>query len=155
MGLLNTATTPGLIVLHGPSPLLGGFECFHSYLIHSLIREAFLDRKLSTDIEKQVFEDALKSEWGVLGLVSEPSLGFLYNKARHRPLLEAALTFWDAFEAEGERYSDGRDWGIDFWSAQVGLKYVLSNLGVANSTLQSFQPKNGLLQLVERIPHKE
>ena len=151
-GFLNTATTPGLMVLHGPSPLLGGIECFHCYLFHSLVRSAFLDQKLTKEIEERVFEESLGSAWGVLGLVSEPSLGFLYSKARHRPLLHAALKVWDEFEAEGERFSDGRDWGIDFWSAQANLQYVLIHSGIPDSVIRSFRPKNGLMQLVAQLP---
>jgi hypothetical protein len=151
-GFLDTRTTPGLIIVHGPSPLLNDAPHFHSYLLHSMVRDAYLERKIDKEMESLAFEASLGSAWATLGLMCEPSLGFLYPSSRHRPFLKAVLQFWEVYAAEGARFSDGRDWGIDLWSAQSNLQYVLVNLGVPESVLRSFRPPQHPKQLLAYIP---
>jgi hypothetical protein len=148
---LDTATTPGLLILHGPSPLVGGQLHFHCYVLHSLIREAFLDKRLPSDVEERVFQISLQHTWAFLGLLSEPNLGFLYPEARHKSFLAAALRYWKMLEAEGQRYSDGRDWGMDVWFAQSNLSYVLVHLGVPSKQVQTFDPRDGLDSLLRHV----
>ena len=138
--VMDSSKVAGLFVLHGPSPLLQGQPNFQCFVPHSVIRDAYLDKKLDSDTERRVFEDSLQTPWGVLGLLSEHAQGFLYNKERHLPFLNAVLSFWELFRAQGARYTDGRDSGIDIWSAQATLTYVLVNLGVPAAVVKEFNP---------------
>jgi len=147
-GFLDTHATDGLIILHGPSPLLKESAQFHVYLLHSLVRAAFLEKKMSKQLETAIFEASLRSPWAILGLLAEPSLGFLYPPERHRPFLRAVLDYWDIYRAEGPRFSDGRDWGIDLWSAQGNLQYVLINLGAPQAAVAAFNPSGDLRNLI-------
>src|SRR6266853_5470256 len=74
--LLDTATVPGLLVIHGPSPLIGGQEHFQCFVPHLLIRRALFDNRLTLEITEHVFEASLESPWGLLGLLSQPNQGW-------------------------------------------------------------------------------
>src|SRR4051812_12754729 len=64
----DTQAQSGLLVLHGPSPLLKGQLHFHCYVLHNLLREQFLERRVPSEVEDRVFRSSLESHWGVLGL---------------------------------------------------------------------------------------
>jgi len=149
--LLDTATVPGLLVIHGPSPLIGGQEHFQCFVPHLLIRRALFDNRLTLEITEHVFEASLESPWGLLGLLSQPNQGWLYPRARLRPTLKAALKFWDVFAAEGARYSTGLPWGTDLWSANSNLAIVLAELGVPQEVLQKPLPPENLSSLLSYI----
>lgn len=150
----ETRDMPGLLILHGPSPLLGAQPHFHCYLLHSLIREAFLDRKLTAEAEQLVFDDSLCECWSVLGLLSESSTGFFYPEARHLPFLKATLRHWNDFLSEGERYTDGRNWGMTLWSAQTTLSYILVHLGAPPATVTQFYSSGDLTSVLKYV-HQE
>ena len=89
----DTDKEPGLIVLNGPSPLLGGIPHFHCYLPLTMISEAISQKRLLPDIEGEIFEASLQTAWGVLGFLSPANLMWVYPQERHRPLLQASLNF--------------------------------------------------------------
>ncbi|MDQ2805546.1 MAG: hypothetical protein M3Z04_01295, partial [Chloroflexota bacterium] len=62
--LLDTDTTPGWLVLDGPSPALGGQLHFHVYWPMRAIRESFFDSKLPRELESVIFAAALENTWG-------------------------------------------------------------------------------------------
>jgi hypothetical protein len=149
--MADTAVMPSLLVLDGPSPLLGGTPHFHCYLMHKIVRQAFLDERIVPAIEEAVFADSLQTPWGTLGLLSNANMMWLYPSQRHRPLLDAALRFWDELYAEGGRYSNGSTSGQDLWSLNTNLKFVLANLGIETSTLNAPLPTGGLRALVANL----
>ena len=147
----DTASVPGLLVLDGPSPLVGGEPNFHCYLLHKILRSALLDEKLAPAVEEQVFITSLQTSWGTLGLLSEANTMWLRSPLRHRPLLKAMLRFWDELYAEGDRYSNGSTCGQDLWSLNTNLKFVLATLGVETSILTAPAPPGELHFLVAKL----
>jgi hypothetical protein len=145
--VVDTANVPGLLVTAGPSPLLKGQTHFHCYVAHFLIRQAMFQQRLTPEVTDRVFEDSLRSLWGVLGLIGEPNQGWLYPPARHLPLVQATIRFWEVLDGEGERYSTGLEWGQRLWQVQRGLSYALAQLGVPQGELQVPLPSGGLAAL--------
>jgi len=141
---IDTATQSGLIVLHGPSPLLGGDPHFHCYLPLSLVLKAGSEGCFSSDIEDQVFETSLQTAWGLLGLLSQTNVMWVYPTNRHQPFLQACCKFWDTLELEGNRYSNGSNIGQSLWAEHTTLKYVLANRGVSQDILNAPLPAGGI-----------
>lgn len=148
---IDTKTNSGLIVLHGPSPLLGGSPHFHCYLPLSYIFNVSSDRKLPPEIEEELFAASLQTAWGLLGLLSQTNVMWLYPQERHQPFLSACLQFWDIMAQEGNRYSNGSNTGQSLWTVNTNLKYVLANGGVSTEILNAPLPDGGLMALTTLV----
>src|SRR5437763_16109790 len=70
-GITDTQRVPGLLVLHGPSPLLGGEPHYHCYLPWSLLGDEKLRGGLPAISEEDVFDASLETDWGTLGLLGQ------------------------------------------------------------------------------------
>ncbi|MCU0553047.1 MAG: hypothetical protein MUC48_27270 [Leptolyngbya sp. Prado105] len=165
--LINTQEHPGLIVLHGPDPMIDAYGSnFHCYRLWEQIREKRLWDKMTVDLEDEVFNTSLQYDWGVLGLIAESNSPWVWHREnlysiedwtrkRYIPMITACLEHWDTFQAEGKRFSNGSARGEDLWALINSLKYVLANVGVPKSLLQApMLPSEGLKALVppEIIP---
>ena len=144
-GFLDTAVTPGLIVLEGPSPLLGGEPHFQMWLLWWQLLNTH-----SALGDEDVFERSLTQPWSVLGLVSHPNDMWVYEKRRYRPFLRAVRRYWDLFDAEGARYSNGSECGARLWSLPNTIMYVLANLGLSNEEMDPPWPPGGLPEIIDR-----
>ena len=69
-GFLDTASTAGLIVLAGPSALLGGEPHFQQWLLWQQIFFANLD--ISAELANDAFDRSLTRPWSMLGMVGSP-----------------------------------------------------------------------------------
>lgn len=148
LGFFDTQEIPGMIQLHGPNPLVRNDSHFHVYLLHSIVRNEYLEKKISKELENLVFENSLRLPWATLGLMAEPSLGFLYPASRHRPFIRAVLNFWDIYKSENARFSDGGDYGMELWQAQGNLQYALVHIGVEENAIRAFHPTGSLRNLL-------
>lgn len=149
--LVDTRDRPGLLVLNGPSPMLGGVAQFQCYLPHFRVRNAVGQRRLSADVEAAVFATSLETAWGFLGLLAPANVMWVNARERYWPLLQAGLRYWSVLDAEGARYSLGMADGQPLWSVPNNLKYVLANLGVPVAALQVPLPPGGLAELIGRL----
>ncbi len=147
----DTAAAPGLLVLSGPSPLLGGQPHFHCYLPLLAVMNAVDRGRLDRSLEHRVFLEALESDWGLLAVISPANLMWVYPKDRYWPLLRKLLPRWEELRAEGPRYTVGSASGDDLWALTSNVKYVLANLGVSNAVLNSPLPPDGLSQLLRPL----
>jgi len=148
---VDTRVLPGLIVLHGPSPLLGGTPQFHAFTLHMVIQEASAKGRLQAPAVESVFERSLGSAWGLVGLLAETNVIWAYPQSRRKPLLDACLGFWDELLAEGSRYTSGSSTGGPFWEQNSSLKMVLSNLGVPTSVLNTPLPGGDLRTILGHL----
>lgn len=129
--LLNSTEHTGLLVLHGPSPLLSGRPHFHVYLPLLRAREACGRRgPLSPAVGDKIFECALKSAWSCLALQGAANQMWLLPRARHRPFISASLQFWAEFDEEGERYSSGDVTGTVLGQHTPNVLYALVHEGL-------------------------
>lgn len=67
-GFLDTATTPGFILLGGPSPLLGGEPHFQQWLLWVQFRAHWPD--WGNALLEPIFQQSLTRPWSTLGLVA-------------------------------------------------------------------------------------
>lgn len=148
---IDTQRVPGLLVLHGPSPLLSDGDHFHCYLPWTLLADAHLRGELTEVSEEDVFRTSLETLWGVLGLLAHANTIWLMSQPRRIPFLEVTLRFWPTLYGEGDRYTNGSTAGQDLWRLPTNLKFVLANLGAPQAALQSELPPGGLTALVEQI----
>jgi len=155
--LLDTATTDGLIVLDGPSPLVGGLEQFCMYPL-CLAAES----RLEESARQAVHDELLGPAWGVLALQGQGLQTWLAGGQRRRlAFLRGCLRHWDTLEREGVRYSSGSNTPTTVWGASRCLYFALANEGASTELLREFSgdlfehgdvPKHegGLRRLMER-----
>jgi len=153
--MINTRKKTGLIVLHGPSPLVGGQEHFNLYWIHRIIHEKVNRSVLTEKDEKDIFYTSIKTDWGTLCLTGWNNQMW-FAKDSHsikeewgRLFLKSVIKYWECFLAEGSRYSNGSNTGGDLWRLSTTIKYVLANFGVPTDVLNNSLPQGGLAQLVK------
>jgi hypothetical protein len=157
-GFLDTATTPGFILLEGPSPLVGGQAHFQQWLLWTQYRDKQADEWVRgrEDVHAQdeqaeeVFHQSLTRPWSTLGLVSGQNTGWFIPKHRYRPFLHAVRRYWDLFDSVGPRYSAGLQTPVPLWSLPNSIKYVLANLGMSNEEMDPPWPPGGLPEIIER-----
>ena len=148
-GFLDTETTPGLIVMEGPSPLLGGEPHFQAWLLLRAFRDRALDRNVPEEVLEAVFQQALTRPWSTLGLVGHPNHCWFYPRRRFRPFLAAVREYWDIFESAGQRYTYGIQEPLELWKAPNSIQYVLGNLGLDNDEVMNLPP-GGVDELITR-----
>lgn len=64
---IETAKVSGLLVLHGPSPLLGGSPHFHAFLLPMLVRDALIGGRMASLAAESLFSEFLSMEWTLDG----------------------------------------------------------------------------------------
>ena len=74
---LDTREHPGLLVLNGPSPLLGGGVHFHFFAMGQALDNA-IPRRLPMDTMVTLFEPIIDTLWGYLSIMSDWGGSFLY-----------------------------------------------------------------------------
>jgi len=148
---VDTRALPGLIVLHGPSPLLGGTPNFHAFTLHMVIQEAFAKGRLQSPAIDLIFEQSLGSAWSLVGLIAQTNMIWAYPESRRKPLLDACISFWDELVAEGARYTSGSTAGATLWDLHSNLKMILSNLGVPTSVLNTPLPGGDLRSILGHL----
>jgi hypothetical protein len=152
-GFLDTATTPGFILLGGPSPLLGGEPHFQQWLLWVQFRAHWPD--WGNALLEPIFQQSLTRPWSTLGLVAGQNTDWFVPTHRFHPFLHAVRQYWDLFDSVGARYSDGLQTPEPLWSLTTSIKYVLANLGVPGDELDPPMPSGGLAELIERTKQRQ
>ncbi len=157
-GFLDVATTPGYVVVDGPSVLTGGEPHFQVWpLWYEIRREQIRSdkpRRVSKELAEEVFERSLTRPWSTLGLVAYRGQDWLREKHRYRPFLHAVRQYWELFDSIGARYTDGSRQGFPLWFAGNSIKYVLANLGMSNEEMDPPWPPGGLLAILDRAEQR-
>lgn len=141
---------PGLILLNGPSPLLGGDGNVHAYAPFWELGKAIDAGRLTLDAAVRAFDDALGAPWSLLGLLSQANYRWLDDADRAQRFLTATIDQWPALDAVGARYTMGGRDGAHLWDLPHLLKYVLAQRGVAQPDLVRPLPAGGLAALLSR-----
>ena len=157
-GFLDVATTPGFILLEGPSPNRGAEPHFQQWLLWT----QYSDKRASEwvigredvheydDEEETIFQQSLTKPWSTLGLVAGGNKNWLFPEHRYRPFLRAVRQYWDLFDSVGARYSNGLQTPEPLWGWMSSIKYVLANLGMSNEEMDPPWPAGGLPELIDR-----
>lgn len=145
---VDVATTPGLLVLNGPAPLLSGEPHFNVFLPHLVLSESIRKGKLPEEKQQEALSASLVSPWGLLGVLSPVNQILVYPPRVHRPVLDSALQHWDVMNGVGPRYTVGLREGARLWDVTTNLHYVLAQVGVSNEQLRAPLPRGGLAALL-------
>lgn len=129
-GWVDTSQAPGFLILHGPSPILGGDAHYQLYLPLTEIFQAVAARKLGAEAMESIFHQALSTRWGLLSLVAIPNSIWTYPEHRHVLFLQSLVPHWDEFVNEGARYTAGSNTGADLWTHADTVKGVLVRRGI-------------------------
>jgi hypothetical protein len=148
--MVTAQDTPGLIVLSGPSPLLGGQPQFHVYLLLLKLEESLRDANGRPELEDKLFRASLRNPWSTLGLVSFTSQVWLFPTERHQPFLKAVLKHYSELISMDGRYTNGSTTGARLWDLPSTLKYVLANAGVDVGELKRPLSAHESFELIER-----
>jgi hypothetical protein len=147
-GMVRATSVPGLLVLNGPAPLLGGEAHFQLFLPLALLLEAERRGRAAPDQRHAAAAASLEAPWALLGLLAPKNQMLVYPPQFHRPILHAAVSSWDALDSVGPRYSVGLREGARFWDLTSNLQYVLGQLGMQASALRTRLPDGGLKDFV-------
>lgn len=141
---------PGLFLLNGPSPLLGGEDNVHAYAPFWELGKAIDAGRLTIDAAAPAFDAALGAPWSLLGLLSQGNYRWFDDADRARRFLTAMIDQWPVLDAVGARYTMGSRDGARLWDLPHLLKYVLAQRGVAQPELVRPLPPGGLPALLSR-----
>ncbi len=151
---LNTQTVispeeaTGFFILNGPAPLLATESHFHAFLPLSLVLEEVRKGKLNEVRKLQAFNASLSTPWGLLGIIAPVNQILVYSPNLHKPILQAAVQWWDCLDALGPRYTLGLREGARLWSVATNLHYILGQIGLSNEQLRMPLPAGGLRAVV-------
>ncbi len=147
---LDTSEVPDLLVLSGPSPLIGGQTHFHLFALGRALNEALAAPNLA-DVRERVFRSALDSPWSLLCFMGEQSSFLVSRGERQLPFLDACVRHWAELDGVGARYSSGLPEGRRLWDLPTPIKLVLAQRGLPGVVLQQPLPAEGLAPLVEQV----
>ena len=155
--LVDVATLPGLIVLDGPSPNLGFEPHTHIYspfrwvwlsLLTKIDNSTESGMALYRQTESQIFFDAVKSGWGVLGVLG--GTWWVTCAAHQWPYVQAVERHWDELEAIGDRFTSGPQTPWPLWRSSSAPYYALCALGLSREDLHALMPQ-GFHALYRRL----
>jgi hypothetical protein len=145
---VTPSTSPGLIVLNGPAPMLASAPHFHAFLPLSLVLEGVQAQKINESRMRQAVQESLSTPWGLLGILAPVNQMLVYPPALHRPILQGAVRWWDTLDSVGPRYTVGLREGARLWNVTTNLHYVLGQVGLNNEQLRAPLPASGLRAIV-------
>lgn len=148
--VVNTAALPGLVVLHGPSGLLGDSPHFQVFAPLSKVMKEISEGHMPQSVAEEIFTCCLQTSWGFLGLVAQSNNRWLFPPHRHVPFWKATLQYWDELVAVGDRYTFGQDIGKSLWDTPNNIHYVLGNLGIPQEQLRAL-PRGGIRAFSARL----
>jgi hypothetical protein len=129
-GWVETSHRAGLLVLHGPSPLLGGDPHYQLFLPLTEVLRAVTAGKLAKEDMESIFQQALSAGWGLLSLMAISNSLWTYPEHRHAPFLRALGHHWEEFVREGARYTAGSNTGEPLWTHADTIKGILARRGI-------------------------
>jgi hypothetical protein len=148
--MIDARDAPGLIMLNGPSPLLGGAQT-RAYGPFWELNNAVLKEKEMFEMSLRAFDEALGQPWSVLGLLSQACYGWLRDAERAGRLIDAMVMHWPELDSVGPRYTRGINTGSSLWELPHLLKYVLANRGVPQPRLVEPLPSGGIRALLGSV----
>lgn len=142
--LVSDRDAPGLILLNGSSPLLGGEEHVHAYAPFWELAKVIDSGRATLVVATRAFDEALEQPWSILGLLSQMNYRWFDEPSRADRFFAAMVRHWDTLDAVGARYTMGSRTGERLWALPHLLKYVLANRGVSQTDLDGPLPSGGL-----------
>jgi hypothetical protein len=145
---LTVEETPGLLVLQGPSPVLGGRDHFHCFGLTHAVFKATVEKKLPETVWGLLFEEALQSTWLLLGFMGQDTRDVLLKFSREVPFLRAVAKRWHALDGMGARYTLGSQSSERLWELPTNIQYLLGRLSGTLEIVRRPLPPEGLAGLI-------
>jgi hypothetical protein len=134
--MLDTNEKSGIFYMGVPSK---GFEeglNFHLFPFAVYLQEAYLDGKISSEKEDEIYQIFLQTPWGNLTLLSRDNAQYwLRKKNRFQSYVDSAFPYINEFSKLGDRFETSGSSPESVWAHGNGFIYALANLGVPQEVL--------------------
>jgi hypothetical protein len=151
--MLDTEEKPGIFYMKQPSK---GFEeglNFHLLPFAFYLNEAYIDQKIPSEKEDEIYQKFLQTPWGNLILLAKYNAqDWLRANNRFQSYLEATFPYIDDFSKLGDRFETTGNSPKSFWEFANGLYYALANLGIPNDTILGFLEQRKIPPLETLLP---
>ena len=157
--LVDVSTLPGLIVLRGPSVLMGFEPHAHIYCPFywawlTLLKQADHTTETGRDqywrAMSDIFFDAVKTSWGVLGVLGDTTGTWMRASSHQWPYIWAVERDWDELSALGERFTGGSQTRRPLWELASAAYYAVCALGLSAEEVLQVSPQ-GFHALYRRL----
>ncbi len=138
----------GLIVMDGPSPLMGSGENVHAFALTSGLGKR--QEKLP-EVHARWFEISLEAPWSALGLLSQHAYQYIPDE-RLLPLLDRLAVYWPELDAVGARYTSGTQGGKSLWHAGTKIMFALGRQGLPQERFRQPIGAGGLAAVMRATP---
>jgi hypothetical protein len=148
--MLDTNEKSGIFYTGVPSK---GFEeslNFHLFPFGVYLQEAYLDGKISSEKEDEIYQNFLQTPWGNLILLSRDNAQYWLRKKNR--YVDSAFPYVDEFSKLGDRFETSGTSPESIWAHGNGLIYALANLGVPQETLSQIYENHKIPPLETLIP---
>lgn len=141
--LVDVATLPGLVVLAGPSPILGFEPHTHVYCPFHWAHDAMLSSKamIPRSALSSIFFDALQTPWGVLGMLGDSTGTWMRPETHRWPYVQAVNRYWNELGAIGERFTRGPQTPRPLWRLAGAPYHAICALGLSREDLHALMPQ--------------
>ena len=141
---LDTTSTPGPIVVDGPSRSFSHQkEQFCCFALAVAIRNEWQDAPLKELLETILtayYESAMLEPWLFLGVLGQNTRVLLVQRPEWLgPFAGADVKFWPLLAAEGKRYTQSVD-TEDLWSLPTNISFALARLGIPQEEFEAPLP---------------
>ncbi|MBI5481924.1 MAG: hypothetical protein HY906_23925 [Deltaproteobacteria bacterium] len=142
----------GLLVLEGPSRLLGSGLHYHAFILSRLLT---LELDAASAVLGRYFQEALSLDWALLGLLEQDSYTLVEPAERRRPFLEATARAWPKWVALGRRFSQGLPGEQPIWEMTLSTVYwCVGQMAERTDTLPMTRGPNCVPRLISVVlPH--
>jgi hypothetical protein len=151
--MLNTSEKSGIFYMRQPSK---GFEeglNFHLLPFAFYLYEAYLDGKISSEKNDEIYQKFLQIPWGILIFLSKYNAqAWLHDKNRFQSYVNVALPYMKEFSELGDRFETSGSSPESFWDLPNGLFYALANLGVSTEVIFQIRENRKIPPLETLIP---
>lgn len=152
--MIDTEDNQGLIVLSGPSRIIGASEHFNVYVF---MHEYYFGSAKARDseFEQELFTKSLESPWGLLLLMGDARLKCFDSRPdRVAQFIASCYKFRHDLFGAGSRYSIGLAEPIDLSNSINSLNYCLAQSGVDHEMLKTSIRVGGLEELLVNYVEK-
>ena len=152
---LDTTSTPGPIVVDGPSRSFSRQkEQFCCFALTVAVNDEWDDVpwvEQRDTVWASYHEAAMIEPWLFLGLLGQLSGSFLDQRPEWlAPFTRAAVKFWPLLAAEGARYTKSID-TEDLWTLPTNISFALARLGIPQEKFEAPLPPGGLITLAREV----
>jgi hypothetical protein len=156
-GMLDTETTPGFITFEPVNKSYDKSPGFHTFPFCQILIDLYFDKKISDELQEEIYQTLLRSPWGVLMLIGRDNAqAWLASPApkpeRFRSFAQAAIQIQGEFTAIGERFEPQNYRGRSFWDISHGIMFAIANLGISTDDINYYAEQQKIPESILESP---